>query len=393
MTLGSSSRLAPSTATARRGLRKSWRRSRRGVSEVVATIILLALTVTLFSAIFAFVSSFPPPPAQNSNQFQATLSYAANATDHNAVAISGVNILHLAGPAVPSSALVYIKSSTNPQGPQFKNAYTMAAGGISGNTWNLGQTWIGSFSVLDPIGDNLTIYVVVSSQLIFSVTLPGQSFTLPPTFVAISVTPGTPTVGSTFNVTATLAGTVTPYSVYITLAGIPGLTNSPVKMTLRASTGTYYLLVTSTYGTTTANGTYYAFLNASNSLNQAGSTAFAITFVSPTGTSLPLASGGPTGLTTSTVTIMTYTPGATELLQLSWTLSCVTGSTTPTLKVTYTDPHAGAQTITLYNTAMATGATVSGTYNLVSTASAITVTASENTGSNRLFATVAINYP
>jgi len=39
------------------------------VSDVVATILLLALTVTLFASIFAFVTSFPSPPAQNSNQF------------------------------------------------------------------------------------------------------------------------------------------------------------------------------------------------------------------------------------------------------------------------------------------------------------------------------------
>ena len=87
------------------------RRRRRGVSDVIATILLLALTVTLFGAIFAFVTSFPSPPAQSNNQFQASLFYPSNGS---ASWIAGVRIVHLAGPATPGSALIYLHSANQP---------------------------------------------------------------------------------------------------------------------------------------------------------------------------------------------------------------------------------------------------------------------------------------
>jgi flagellin-like protein len=251
-------RVAPSGRSA---LRRRWR-SRRGVSEVVATIILLALTVVLFSAIFAFVTSFPAPPAQSNNQFQATLTYAVSG--HSTV-VSDLNIIHLAGPAVASTALVYIKSAANPGGAAFASPYTMANGGITGNTWNLGQTWILPFPSAErpSLPDNFTIYVVSSDAVLFSVILPGQSFVFPPTFVATAVSPSQPSIGAQFNISATLTGSVVAGSVYVNLAGIWGLNHTSARqMTYASSTGTYYLLVTSTIGSTTTAGTFYAFLNA-----------------------------------------------------------------------------------------------------------------------------------
>jgi flagellin-like protein len=266
----------------RSALRRRWR-SRRGVSEVVATIILLALTVVLFSAIFAFVTSFPSPPAQSNNQFQATLTYT---TSSGKPVVSALNIVHLAGPAVPSTAQIYIKSAANPGGAAFANPYTVANGGISGNTWNLGQTWIYPFPVAErpTLPDNFTIYVVSSDAVIFSVILPGQSFVFPPTFVATGISPASPGIGVQFNISTTLAGSVTPGSVYANLAGIWGFNHtSPVQMKYSSSAGTYYLLVTSTYGATAASGTFYAFLNATGT-NGVSALASVAVQVSNTGT-------------------------------------------------------------------------------------------------------------
>ncbi|MGB6443188.1 MAG: type IV pilin [Thermoplasmata archaeon] len=362
------------------------------MAEVVATIILLALTVTLFSAIFAFVTSFPSPPSQSSNQFQATLQYATNSSSHSTpkpTAISGVTILHLAGPTVSVGARVYLKSSSNPNGPVFQSAY------ITTSNWNLGQTYSVAFPTgqYDPLGDNITIYIISQSTLLFSAILPGQSIAVPPTFLSTAVTPGNPDVGAVFNVSTVIAGTPKTYGTYITLSGIPGLTATPEKMTYSATTGTFYFVVSVAYGATTENGTYYAFINASGTSGGTASTGVPITFVTPTTSTGTLASGGPTGLLTSTQTIVTYTPSATAQFRISWTLSCKTGATTPTLKVTWTDPTLGAQSYTLYATSMATGATTNGVYTLVSTATVIAITASENTGSDRIYATVSVSNP
>jgi flagellin-like protein len=280
-----------STRLGRTGLRRRWR-TRRGVSEVVATIILLALTVVLFSAIFAFVTSFPSPPAQSNNQFQATLTYT---TSSGKPVVSALNVIHLAGPAVPSSALIYIKSAANPGGAEFANPYTIANGGISGTTWNLGQTWIYSFPSAErpSLPDNFTIYIVSSDAVIFSVILPGQSFVFPPTFIATAISPAQPGIGQAFNITATIAGSIQAGSVYANLAGIWGFNGSKAQqMTYAASSGTYYFASTSVKGSgslgpTVVPGTFYAFLNATG-VNGVSALASVAIQVSNTGVSTPV---------------------------------------------------------------------------------------------------------
>jgi flagellin-like protein len=269
-------------ASLKRSKSRRWKRGRRGVAEVVATIILLALTVVLFSAIFAFVTTFPSPPAQSNNQFQASLTYVTSGTT---TSVSALKILHLAGPAVQSSALVYIKSAADPGGSEFLNPYSLAQGNITTTTWNLGQTWMYTFpSTARPaLPDNFTIYVVSSDAVLFSVILPGQSFIFPATFVATSVTPFSPNIGAQFNISATIAGSVVKGSVFVNLGGIWGFNGttshpSPIwQMSYSTSAQAYYLLVTSAYGASTVAGTYYAFVNATSSNGQSALASVAVT--------------------------------------------------------------------------------------------------------------------
>jgi len=319
------------------GWRGGWRnrrRRRRGVSEVVATIILLALTVVLFSAIFAFVTTFPSPPTQSNNQFQATLTYT---TASGKVVVKSLNILHLAGPSVPSSALVYVKSAANPAGTEFQNPYNMSQGGISyGKPWNLGQTWTYTF----PTGqqpstpDNLTIYLVSTTSVLFSVVLPGQSFAVPPTFVAAAVSPGTPSVGSAFNISTTISGSVKANSVYVSLAGIWGFNSSVAqKMTYNSATGQYYLPVTSAIGTSTTPGTFYAFLNATGTSGLAASTSLAITFTSTGGSSSSSSFSVSTFLVPSTSSAFPQGQEAQSNLETPAALITYNGAATTTVSV------------------------------------------------------------
>ena len=334
---------------------RRWGKSRRGVSEVVATIILLSLTVTLFGVIFAFVTSFPAPPAQNSNQFQASLTSSATA-------ITGVKVLHLAGPAVPGSALVYLKSAVNPLGSDFSSPYSLAAGGIpAGSSWALGQTWAITLATPDPIPDNITVLITSGGTLLFSVILPGQSFVFPPTFVSEAVTPSTPVVGATFNITAVLTGSYLPYSVYVNMGAVPGFTTAPTtaKMTYAQATGEYYVLAdaangsaASGLGSSIKNGTFYAVLNATASTGQTATAVLPITFISA------LTFSGPTKLTTTNTTLASATPAAPsptgQQVLVSWTvfLHPSTSSTTPTLWLSYDNATTVAKAVKLYATAM-----------------------------------------
>ena len=97
-------------------------------------------------------------------------------------------------------------------------------------------------------------------------------------------------------------------------------------------------------------------------------------------------------LNTTSTPVASFTPTSTtgQQFRICWVLSCVTSST-PTLQVTFTDPKAGAQTITLYNSAMTNGNVAQGTYILLAKSTApIAITGSDSLALGDIFATATI---
>ena len=262
-------RIVPQSGRARSpsGHRRRWRSRRRGVSEVVATILLLALTVTLFSAIFAFVTSFPPPPAQNSNEFQAHLVMGVGASGSY---VSGVSITHLAGPVVPTNAQIYLKSANSPNvcpyGVAIPVSQPVGQGGINGSYWTLGETWQLNFTsycapfVADHANDSITVYIVSQANLIFSVILPGQQIPTPPVITAAWVNPSPLSTKQPFWLNASILGVNSTTPVYANLAAIPGLPTSPQLMTPVAPSGSGIWSYPSPTGAN-KTGNYVAFVS------------------------------------------------------------------------------------------------------------------------------------
>ncbi len=201
-----------------------------------------------------------------------------------------ISILHLAGPQVPASALIYLKSSVYPLGPEFATPYSVAAGGITGSTWNLGQTWyLTAFAgkcttnlpndYCNPIlPDNITVYIISGSALLFSVIVPGAVNNIAPTFVSVSTTPSAVAVGEAFTVSAVIQGVTSANSVEITDTGVPGLTSAAQAMTYSSTTGAWSYPVTA--GLTTTAGSFFAFITASNTNGQTGTAAVPVTVTS-----------------------------------------------------------------------------------------------------------------
>jgi flagellin-like protein len=262
-----------------RGARRKGR-SRRGVSDVVATILLLALTVTLFSSIFFFVTTFPPPPPQSTSQFSAALILTANQSY-----VQGITITHLAGPSVTVlGTQVYFKSARFPSAAEFQNPVPASAGLGAAKTWNLGQTFNYTFpcptlpTCEQPIlPDNITVLVTSSTLLLFSTVLPGQQIHTPPVFLTTSVSPANPVPNGAFTVYATTGGNLGGATVYLNLVNVNGLSSAypvPVPMTFNAATDVWSYAVTGGHGTT--NGTYFAFVNVTNSFGQSATAGVTI---------------------------------------------------------------------------------------------------------------------
>jgi hypothetical protein len=318
------------------------------VSDVVATILLLALTVVLFSSIFAFVTSFPAPPAQNTSQFSAALILTTNQTY-----VKGFQITHLAGPAIPASSLIYLKSATHPQAVEFQNPIAASVGLGGATQWNLGQVFNYTFIATQQpaLPDNITVLIVANDQLVFATVLPGQLISIPPSFLSTSVLPASPTVGQAFTVYATAVGVPIGVSVYVNLANIPGLSGyAPQKMTYNAATAQWWFAVPAL--ATTTNGTFFAFVNVTGTLGYTATASVTVPISLTGGTSsflsvaVGLSSVPSMGSTTTFVAYVTYTGGATAA---ALNVSFYANRTTSTVG-TYA-PYAGAGP---------TGATISG---------------------------------
>ncbi len=323
----------PLTHGKRRGSRRSRLRGKRGVSDVVATILLLALTVTLFASIFAFVTSFPSPPPQNANNFQGALTYSSDGT-----AITGLKITHLAGPSVQTNAQIYLKSSLNPGVCPFANPISVGSG-ISSTVWSLGQTWNRSFTSIcgtpttDPVssGDNISVYVVSGSQLLYSVVLPGQAISTPPVITQTWVSPSPVPMGSPFTVYATISGSVNPSSVYVNLASIPGLSSTPAQLVQYRGNWVY----NSTSGPGVA-GSYVGFVNATGSQGETTSAALDVPVTSSSAQLYATLSALPTsGSAPLTVTFAVSQGGGTGPFSYSWSFGDSTTSTTSTGSTTH----------------------------------------------------------
>jgi FlaG/FlaF family flagellin (archaellin) len=255
------------------------RRSRHGVSDVVGTILLLALTITLFGTVFLFVNTFPQPAPQPTSQFSASLQFAN--VSGVGVVISTVNIVHLAGPTLFDNLQnqIWITSAAKPGA--FTSSFSVASGGLG--AWAIGQTW--SLNVTSKslnLPDNLTISIVSSGVLVYHNTLPGANPSIPPQFTNEGTVPALPTTGNPFKVYAQISDVNLPStSTHVTLnySLLPGLYGArAVVMTYSAENGTWQAPVPAS---TTSSGVYFVFVSAIDSIGLRNTVAVEVTLEPP----------------------------------------------------------------------------------------------------------------
>jgi FlaG/FlaF family flagellin (archaellin) len=346
-----------------RRLRARAIRSKRAVSEVVGTILILALTVTLFSSIFFFVNTFPKPAQQPSSQFQGQL-YTTTVTKgtHTWTNVSSVTITHLGGPVLYNfNTLFYVVSQAHPQNTT--TTYTLTNGGLgaaSSATWGTGQVW--NLSIASDhlsLPDNLTVTVVSAGNVVYRQTLPGTNPTIPPIFDSEGTSPAIPTAGSTFSIFAQISDAFLPTTskqVYLNvttsgltctnpLSAYSSNTTSKLQMTYNGTNGLWFISGCQA----SASATYYVtiWVTDKNPLQiQSNSIIFPL-FV---------ASSGSTGPTCSN----TYTAG------LSANPTSTTDGQSVTLTLTITN---GNVCDWIYISGAYTGSVTAGTYNAPATTS------------------------
>jgi flagellin-like protein len=314
-------------------------RGKRGVSEVLGTILILALTVVLFSSIFFFVSTFPKPATQPASQFQGQLYYVNQGTK---TYINYLQITHLAGPAIVAlNTKIYVVSQQHPQNTT--TVYTLSSGGFGSSpsaSWGVGQTW--NLSMFGgphlTVPDNITVTVVAQGTVVYRQTLPGTNPTIPPIFESYGDIPSAPKVNQTFGIFVQIADpflATTSNSVYLNLT-TPGLSCGTVLSTYPATTGQYRFVYNSTIGdwvvtgckTATASQYYVtAWVTDTNPIQvQQNSIIFPNVVSSSSGGGG--GGGGSCGSNTFSVATPTYTPSSPgNSVNVTITLTITNGNT------------------------------------------------------------------
>ena len=180
-----------------------------GVSEIIGDILILAMTVTLFSTVFVFVNAFPTPNAQTFVNFNATLSNSVNTTNFtNAVFL---NITHEGGQALTSSltsVVVQINQNTNvyalSSGYVFVNSTLAIPWPSSGSTkWTTSQTWIMNLTDIIPSSVvGVSIIDKANNYVVWSTILKGKQTNVPPEIETAYANPNPVTPGNTITVFA-----------------------------------------------------------------------------------------------------------------------------------------------------------------------------------------------
>ncbi len=245
-------RTAPKSPVAKLPPTRRWNRSafrggRRAVSEVIGTILILALTVVLFSSIFYFVSTLPSPAGSSTSQFSAVLGISGGASSTE----TNVNITYQAGPTLAGAATaIYLSSSLHPQNfactrtGTYGNPYTTSQALPGTPTiWTAGETWslqlivgttICPTGALSSAGDNITVSIVntQTNTLLFHVALPGTAPNIPPIFTSYGVNqPGNGGTNQAYTIYTSIRSSDLNYNaVYATFSGIPGAPNTAQQM-------------------------------------------------------------------------------------------------------------------------------------------------------------------
>ncbi len=192
--------------------KKAWKN--HGVSEVVGTILILLMTVVLFSTVIIWVNGFPAPKASNRLDMEARV-----VPQYNAGVWNGAQIIltHRGGEDMrPETTRIYRTVNGNTEVLQLSgknfDGFGINSYGISGpdTLWNIGETWT---YVNHSIPQNARISIIIAdiirSSVLWEQDIYGVAGLEPPLFVEkwTDSSPATPSrdpiqPGDTFNLYA-----------------------------------------------------------------------------------------------------------------------------------------------------------------------------------------------
>jgi len=176
-----------------RPMKRKWQQDQAGVSEVVGTILILGMTVVLFSTIILWVSTFPAPESRTHLDIQGGMEPVYNPLGVEV----GVNItlVHHGGqPLDPLRAELYVTHQRGTNPPQtdilplrLYNGFLAVPNGLldgRDTVWDIGERWAYQ-NLLVRSTDDVTVRIVDTRQsaLLWVEAMRAPPGTRPPVFV------------------------------------------------------------------------------------------------------------------------------------------------------------------------------------------------------------------
>lgn len=152
----------------------------RAVSEVVGAVLILLITIAMFSVVIIWVVSYPLPTAKYHSDFEATLESKY------------VNITHLSGETLTEATSSYISVTVD----DISQTYTFSDGGV-GTDFSVGETWSKSIDSITS-SSSVNVLVIAAREIIYQETLRGAYGTSNPIIAFAVAKPSTvPADGAT----------------------------------------------------------------------------------------------------------------------------------------------------------------------------------------------------
>lgn len=169
------------------------REDRSGVSEVIGTILILAITVVLFSTIIIWVSNIPTPSAQTRVDIRSTMDpvYSGAGVEIGV----DITLFHQGGEALyPVPTILYVTSQRGASPPQtdvvilhpYNGLLAIPSGLLDGSdsVWDIGERWAyKNFQLRSSDQITLTIVDLLKSTVLWTGTVSAAPGTRPPVFV------------------------------------------------------------------------------------------------------------------------------------------------------------------------------------------------------------------
>ncbi len=310
-----------------------------GVSEIIGDILILGITVVLFTSIFFYVDAMPTPTAQTYADFQASVVNGSL----NGAPTSILSITHLGGQnlkAGTTTIVVQVNQTTYVfamnQGYSAINQNGPSPQWINGS-WQTNQAWIeGVSGVTSSSIISVSIINTASNYVVWSVVLFARSSMLGPIIQSGWVSPNPISPGKNITVYANVIGDRSGLYVNASLNFVnPSL--GTVSMVFNQSSGYYQTPILPTSKQLNIGQDYPILINMTSAGRQAGN--FTI--------SLAVARLGPL-IVTASINPNPNTPGSNF---------SVTAYVTDTNTTAFNPPLAGQVTIQAYSNTSLTNIT------------------------------------